>query len=403
MARDRRDDRDDEREDDDAPRRRPRDDDDRDDAPRRRANRDDDADERPRRASSRRDDDDGGGDEDRPRRRSSRGDDTPAAGSSLNVCGLIGLILGIPSLIVTFVPCCGWAGLPTAIISLLLGIIGLVLAKGSQGRMGGGLAIAATILGGIATLIAILWMVFFGVLVATAPSYPTTNFGGGTGNPVSPSDPVGASVAAADLAKEVSDNRTTADAKYNGKIVEVTGVVSTAMVGVVNVDSSVTLKGQGFADVDCNFGKNKRSEVEGVNSGSTVTIRGRYNGMSFGNVNLTDCILMSGGPKGDGGTVKVTAAALVKAFTDNPVSAATKYEDKAVEVSGMVGKIDRDTPGVVTVIFSPVGGSVECNFTPADAAALANVKTGQAVKISGKCAGKDDAGPVVLEGCKVVK
>lgn len=250
MARDRDDDRDDR--DDDRPRRRDRDDDDR---PRR--DRDDD---RPRRRD----------DEDRPRRRDRRDDGPPAKQAS--VLGILALIGGIPSVLVNFIPCCGWvAGTVGGLVALTLGIIGLVQANGSNGRIGKGLPLAGTILGGAAVLISILWVIFFTVIAATAPTTP----GGSTGTPISPSDPIAASVPAAALVQEFKDNEPAADVKYKGKVIEVTGRVKQVNdFGGVS-DISVELDGVNLASVDCNFSSNQRAAVSGLTTGSTVTVRGR--------------------------------------------------------------------------------------------------------------------------------
>lgn len=352
--------------------------------------------DRPRR-SPRRDNDD-----DRPQRRSSRDSEgSSSSAKKLNVCGLIGLILGIPSLIVTFFPCCGWFALPGVIASLVLGIVGMVLAKGSHGRMGGGLAIASLVLGAIGLLISIVWLVFFSVAAVTAPTIP----GGSTGTPVSSTDPVAASVTALELSKEYKDNEDAANTKYRGKVVEVTGKVKNAS------DTKVELEGFNFADVDCNFDSSQRASVSNLKVGSTVTIRGRCAGEVIFDVELNDCIVMPGGPnkpvdgvnKGAGdGALKVTAGVLAKAFTDNLVGANAKYGDKQVEVTGVVHSVDVDDPDSPTVFFGQQTKDIECRFGKGSLKPQSGVIPGKTVTIRGKCVGNDD-GPVVLEDCTLVK
>lgn len=357
----------------------------------------DEDDDRPRR-SPRRDNDD-----DRPQRRSSRdSEDSSSSAKKLNVCGLIGLILGIPSLIVTFFPCCGWFALPGVIASLVLGIVGMVLAKGSNGRMGGGLAIASLVLGAIGLLISIVWLVFFSVAAVTAPTTP----GGSTGTPVSATDPVAASVTALELSKEYKDNEVAANAKYKGKVVEVTGKVKSVS------DTKVELEGFNFADVDCNFGSSQQASVSNLKVGSTATIRGRCAGEVIFDVELNDCIVMPGGPgkpadganKGAGdGALKVTATELAKAYEEDEEAADKKYKGKVLEVTGNVWRNQLYTqPEKPTVTLGVNDDSVvDCQVDEKTKSDLVSLKLKQTITFRGKCAGKDTA--VVLEGCVQVK
>lgn len=390
MARDRDDDRDDR--DDDRPRRRDRDDDD-----------------RPRRDR----------DEDRPRRRR-RDDDHPPI-KQASVLGILALIGGIPSVLVNFIPCCGWvAGTVGGLVALTLGIIGLVQANGSNGRIGKGLPLAGTILGGAAVLISILWVIFFTVLAATAPTTP----GGSTGTPVSPSDPIAASVPATDLVQEFKDNEPAADVKYKGKVIEVTGrVKQVSDFGGVS-DISVELDGVNLASVDCTFSSTQRAAVSGLTTGSTVTVRGRCAGLVVFDVALNDCIVMPAGPSKPSGTTatdtkatgttptgtkpgtgagvsKLTTADLAKAFDDDEDAAHQKYMGKVIEVSGAVYKMDTDQPEVWYVTLGKEKMVVECQFkTGAPGVRALKLKAG--VTIRGKCEGIE-GGLFVLKDCTLVK
>ncbi len=400
MARDRDDDRDDR--DDDRPRRRDREDDDRD---------------RPRRDR----------DDDRPRRRDRRDDGPPTKQAS--VLGILSLVGGIPSVAVTFVPCCGWVfGIIGGVIVLTLGVIGLVLAKGSNGRVGSGLPLAGTILGAVAILISLLWLVFFTVIAASTP--PTT-LGGRTGTPVSPTDPISTSVTAADLVKEFKDNEPAADAKYKGKVIEVTGRVKLVSdLDGVN-DISVELDGVNLASVDCHFPSGQRAAVSGLTPGTTVTVRGRCAGLVVFDIDLNDCLLMPGGPSKPSGTtptsgkatptgtkptgatkpegganaMKVTAAELAKAYGDDEEAADKKYKGKVLEVTGKVYRnklyVQPENPAICFG-QKDLTLEVECRVSEKVKSDLALVNLGDAITFRGKCVGLDDD-LVILEDCTVVK
>jgi hypothetical protein len=409
MARDRRDEYDDE---DDTPRKRRRDDDDDDPEERpARRRRDEEEDEAPapRRRAARDDDDD-----DRPRRRTARGDGGSSRGQKLNVFGLISMILGIVGIIVTVVfGCCyGWiVGIVFGVVSLILGLVGMSAAKKSDGQMGGGMALAGTILSVITIIFAILWVVFIAAMFGLAASLPTSvNTGnissvGPAGGPVSATDPVGATVTADQMWMEFRDDPTGADVKYGGKIVQVTGMIDRVIPGGAVIDAEVRLKGTGRSLVDCVFGPNRLAAVAGLTTGQTVTIRGRYDSHSPSGPKLKDCILMPGGGGADGaaaGALKVNAIALAKEFMANPVGANAKYGNKTLEITGVVHSLVVDDPETPTVYLGQRTKEVECRFAKGAMKQGSGVIPGKTVTFRGKCVGDED-GLVVIEECTVVK
>lgn len=351
----------------------------------------DDRDDRPRG----RDDD-----EDRPRRRR-RDDDGPPT-KQASVLGILALIGGIPSVLVTFIPCCGWvAGVVGGLIVLTLGIIGLVQASGSNGRIGKGLPLAGTILGAAAVLFSFLWMLFFTVLAATTPTTPAAT-GAVSGDPVSATEPVDARVTAEEITKEFAAGRDAADAKYTGKVIEVTGVIHNVDVNDRLISNKVFLDSPGGATVQCDFGEGRKPEVQELQKGQTVVIRGRYKGRILGDPQLKDCIVMPGGT--GKGVRKVTAEKLRKEADEDLAAATKKYGDQPVEVSGQVAGIDRTTPDEVVVgVGEGMRGDVLCVFA-AKAAGLTALKVGQQVRIRGTCIMDEGAVSIVtLKDCTLVK
>ena len=190
-----------------------------DDARPQRRNRDDDdeeEDERPRRSnSSRRDRDD----EDDDRRNPSK--------KGLSILGVLSLIQGIIALLVSFIPCIGAFAIIGGVIGLLLGGIGLIVAgKANHGK---GLPLAGTIVSIISMIIAGIWILF----IAGASTLPTLNTSTSS-TPTLNSDiggkpPITGGTVKVEFAKllaDYADDEDKADAKYKGKTVEVSGVMT---------------------------------------------------------------------------------------------------------------------------------------------------------------------------------
>lgn len=102
------------------------------------------------------------------------------------------------------------------------------------------------------------------------------------------------------------------------------------------------------------------------------------------------------------GAVRVTAARLAKAFTDNVLSATATYENKTLEVSGVVFATDLADADNQIVFLGQKGKDVECRFGKESLKGQAAITTSRQVTVRGKCKGNDD-GPVVLEDSKLVK
>lgn len=346
---------------------------DRDDERPRRRNRDDD--DRPRRRDR---------DEDRPRRSYRRDDDdTPTRQTS--ALGVFALIIAIPSLIVAFIPCINMVAIGTGLLAALLGIIGLVTAKGSGGRVGSGLPLTGLIMGVVAAVLAVA---MFFVYIAVAQSLPT--------NP-SPSltTPADVIISAVQLDTEYEQNTIAADAKYKGKIIEVTGVVFRVTDELKKFRLTVELNGSPGSTVDCDFDTSEKASLTALTPGVSTTIRGKCIGRRTIDgdkwVTLEKCVIVPPESKTNmtpavtGDVVKVKATDFTDEFRQNSATADAKYKGKTVEVTGEVSfviaedRLDSEVKlkGVPTF-------EVEGNFGTGKKAAVGGVKSGTTVTIRGK-------------------
>lgn len=83
--------------------------------------------------------------------------------------GVAALVLGIISIIIGFIPFCGAIAFVPAIIGLILGIIDIV--QKSKKKEPKGMAIAGTILTGLAIVIISFWLFVFGVAASGTAGY----------------------------------------------------------------------------------------------------------------------------------------------------------------------------------------------------------------------------------------
>jgi hypothetical protein len=96
--------------------------------------------------------------------------------------------------------------------------------------------------------------------------------------------------------------------------------------------------------------------------------------------------------------ISVTAESLSKEYNANEKEADTKYLNKAIEVSGRIGEIDKNQDGGIMVVLKtgdPMAG-VQCAMRDKNV----SVATGQDVTIKGFCSGNGITG-VSLTDCVI--
>ncbi len=283
---------------------------------------------------------------------------------------------------------------------LLLGVIGIVVAKKSQ-RQGTGLPIAGTVVNALAILIGGAWLLVMALVF---------NKGGGD----STTDPgPGIAITSLALDQEYDDNELAADKKYKGKALIVTGAIKKITRDDKPGKVTIELTGTAGSTVDCHFDRDKQAELGGLALGQEVTIRGTCKGKVRTFVTLETCSLdqkppEEKKPEGKGQDIPplaVTAEELERAYDGNVVAADTMYKGKALELTGKVVRVARNKPGKVTVEFeSEVGPPVDCDFTTKEAQApLGGVAVGDMVVVRGTCRGKPDDDVVTLTNCTLVK
>jgi hypothetical protein len=263
----------------------------------------DDDDDRPRRRQ-RRDDDDEDEDDDRPRARRRRGDDDddyderPRRRRSkprpqVSILGVFSLVKGIGALLLSFIPCIGVFALFPGVLGLILGGIGLVVAKKSNGRQGTGLPIAGMSVSGAAILIGLVWLGVNHYMGKQAKKWEAEEAAleakwaaerqaemtkAAKEVKAAPADTV-VRINAVDLARAYARNPGVTDAQYEGKVVQVTGKV--VKVYLEDEDDTYFIELYGTEDeltVDCHFAKGGAIKIElgDLRPGTLVTIRGKY-------------------------------------------------------------------------------------------------------------------------------
>lgn len=99
--------------------------------------------------------------------------------------------------------------------------------------------------------------------------------------------------AAADIISLFKDKQTEAEAKYIGKVIDVTGSISAKIEGSLDGTRSIALEGgvERFAGVRCVLNEANYFQLAEVDRGDTVTIRGRCEGLTT-DVVLRDCAVV---------------------------------------------------------------------------------------------------------------
>ena len=97
-------------------------------------------------------------------------------------------------------------------------------------------------------------------------------------------------VTAVELSRAYDNNKVAADAKYDGRLLEVSGIISDIGKDIMD-DPYVSLKGieMSLFGVQCMFPRSSESDLIDLSNGQNITLRGRLSGELIGNVILRSC------------------------------------------------------------------------------------------------------------------
>lgn len=348
-------------------------------------------------------------DDDRPRRRSRRDADDydrRPRSKQVSILGIFSLVKGIGALIVSFFPCVGAIAILPALLGLVLGLIGLIVARKSNGRQGTGLPIAGMCVSGAAIAISLIWIAFMGAMTGGAAVVSEQEAAD-----VRAAGPDVPAVTAVQLDKDFDANELKAETDYKGKVIQVTGAIKAIVrdrPGIVVVE----LRGTPDSTIDCEFRREDEGQLAGRNVGDQVTVRGLCRGRRRGWVTLASCVVVANPapPKeapaiAPGAVLRVTAVEFAREYEDDEVRADRKYKGKQVEVTGVIDGFDLDDPDVLVVQFKGIKRgfkdvTVDCEFAPTREvkAKAGRLKPGDTVTIRGTCTGH-----TTLENCQLVE
>ena len=219
-------------------------------------------------------------------------------------------------------------------------------------------------------------------------------------------------VDASNLYDEYKDNEVAADAKYKGKVVEVSGEID--HISSSFGKSSVTLGG--MLGATCYFSKSEEGVLASLSKGQVITVRGTVDGKLMG-VNLKNCHVTSPGNTAQSqnaasgsatqassanGRIEITSEDLDNAYDGNAVKADATYKGKTIIVKGTVTKIAKDLFGKPYVELHGRSDflGVQCYVASSAQSKLGDLAVGAEVRLKGRVKGKSMI--VELDSCEFV-
>lgn len=100
-------------------------------------------------------------------------------------------------------------------------------------------------------------------------------------------------VTAIQMSSDYKNNEVAADAKYKGKLVEISGTVNTIGKDILDTPY-ISLKTEEYAILDqpqCMFARSDEAQLATVNKGQRITLRGTVTG-KLGNIIVSDCSIV---------------------------------------------------------------------------------------------------------------
>lgn len=204
--------------------------------------------------------------------------------------GVAALVLGIIGTLFSLIPGLFFVGVFLSLIALVLGIFGR---KGAADNgQPTGTATAGLVLGVIGLVLGVAMWVLCGMMVSgikkgVEEGMKNPNNWHVNGRPLS--GPV-VTVTPQQLLKDYTANEVSADMKYKGKTLEVTGTIDSISKDLFDQVYVALDAGDPMRNVTCYLDSESQKKVADLKKGQRVTIQGRGDGMMM-NVMLRDSVL----------------------------------------------------------------------------------------------------------------
>jgi hypothetical protein len=196
-----------------------------------------------------------------------------------------------------------------------------------------------------------------------------------------------------DIKKDFASDEAAAKAKYDGKIIRVTGTLKT--VADFDVDGNYAFTLDGMPAVNCVASKSGSKGCKAISIGQEATVQGKCTTATADSFALSDCQMIS---LGKDPSIKVSAADLAKAFATK--TRTDDYEGVAVTVDGTVVSVDVDAYKVFLEGCTGTDGTavrVRCLVGVSGEDALTKLTKGSKVVVKGTCIGMNDTPDVVIQ------
>jgi hypothetical protein len=196
-----------------------------------------------------------------------------------------------------------------------------------------------------------------------------------------------------DIKKDFASDEAAAKAKYDGKIIRVTGTLKT--VADFDLDGNYAFTLDGMPAVNCVASKSGSKGCKAISIGQEATVQGKCTTATADSFALSDCQMIS---LGKDPSIKVSAADLAKAFATK--TRTEDYEGVSVTVDGTVASVDADAFKVFLDGFTAADGTalkVRCLVGVSGQDSLAKLTKGSKVVVKGTCIGMNDTPDVVIQ------
>jgi hypothetical protein len=184
-------------------------------------------------------------------------------------------------------------------------------------------------------------------------------------------------LSAVELQAEFKTDKTTALAKYQGKTIDLSGVVkSVGDDGSGDSGLVEIVTGEGSLGLPCYTVD--REPYARLAPGQTVKLQGVWP-KTAGEPRLRDCVIVDAGPSP---AFTLTALQLATEYAADPEGVKTKYDGKSLILSGdVVGKITRELGNCTLFLKGIEKTHVEVWFGAIHAGKTATIKDGQPIKL----------------------
>ena len=204
------------------------------------------------------------------------------------------------------------------------------------------------------------------------------------------------------LVREFNSDTKTANLKYKGEQLSVSGVIKSFAEAWNGICLSIG-NGNSYESVECYFPQSEAWKIAQLRKGQQVVVTGKCNSLSGSNVTFEECVLDEPIVHEADIETELSSEQILNKARSNEIAINIQYKGKMLKISGVIGSFAEDSDGIyIELKASGLAGEIKCYMKKEALEQILSLNEGQRIIVSGNCLGQN-GNSVKLNDCSVIE